>query len=134
MAHITFQKRRTPAVGETRQERTAEEPERPRPTVQVGGSSGSGHQPVPEPAEPRPNSGFTEAQMRRRDPVSTHIMGYKPKVSAAERAAKAAKKAAETAKKKEESEQRIKERIAKLAEEEKAKQLRALNRMIKQNQ
>jgi hypothetical protein len=124
LAHITFQKRRTPAVGERRPEPDVREPVR-EPRVQEGGSSGSGHQPYDR---------FTDAQLRMQDPISRAIMDHKPKVPAAEKAAAAAKKAAEATKKKDAAAEKKKEQIAKWAAKEQAKHLREANRIIKKNQ
>ena len=111
LAHITFQKR-----AERREPTEPKPDERPRPDVQVGGSSAS-NEPHPRPnvqvggssasnePHPRPDvqvgssnepmrPRFSEAQLRRTDPVSVQISTYVPKTTEQQRQEAANKKAA----------------------------------------
>jgi len=114
MAHITFQKRAERQVpGRQSHEPPEPEPrthaqphEHPRPNVQEGGSSSSSGPAQTEPLRPNVQEGgsvgshepmaarSTAAQLRRSDPLSTHIMNYAPKTTEQQRQERAARKAA----------------------------------------
>jgi hypothetical protein len=117
LAHITFQKRAD------KKKREEEPTEKPRFTE--GGSSGSRDPPETVLSAQR----FSEAQARRADPVSAHIMAYERKTTDEQRRQAEAKKEAAKALR----EAGKKERIDKSVAAEVAKQQRQLERMIKQN-
>ena len=89
----------------------------PAPQVQEAGSSGSRDVPA----------GFSEAQLRRQDAISKHVMFYQPKTTPEQRKAKLT--AAEAAKNLREAGRTA--RIEKAAQKEIDKQRRQVNAMIK---
>ena len=119
LAHITFQKR---ADKKKREEEPKPEPE---PQFTDGGSTGSRAPPETVLAAQR----FSEAQARRADPVSAHIMGYVRKTTDEQRRQAEAKK--EAAKALREAAQKA--RIDKSVAAHIAKDQRQLDRMMKQN-
>jgi hypothetical protein len=133
LAHITFQKRAEKPREERKRAEVPEapdapepptqragEPERPRPNVQVGGSSASG---INEPMQTR----FSDAQLRRTDPVSVQIATYVRKTTDQQRQAAADRKAAALALR----EAAKNERDNKAAAKEAEKQNKQLARIMK---
>ena len=135
LAHITFQKRaekpreertqraevpEAPNAPEPPTQRAGGEPKRPRPNVQVGGSSASG---INEPMQTR----FSDAQLRRTDPVSVQIATYVRKTTEQQRQAASARKAAALALR----ENAKNERDKKAAAKEMEKQNKQLARLVK---
>ena len=82
---------------------------------------------VPTEVSRVPEGRFTEAQMRRQDPLSQRIMSYVPKISAEQREAKkTAKEAAKALR-----EAKTRERIHKSAQKDIVKMQRELDRMMR---
>ena len=124
LAHITFQRQKPHKKEE------AEEPKPAEPSSSSGGASGS-HEPPPVSAAAAGGvmaaQQFSQAQLRRVDPVSAHIMNYQRKTTDEERAeAKRKKDAAQALR-----EQAKNARIDKSVAAEMAKQKAQLERMMK---
>ena len=122
LAHITFQKR----ADKKSREPTEREP--PPQEPRVGGSSSVGA-PVSAAAAGGVLAAqhFSEAQLRRSDPVSAHIMSYQRKTTDEQRREAEAKKAAAKALR----ESKAKERIETSAAKEAEKQRKQLERMMR---